>query len=40
MNKRELFTTPVAKPDAAILAAVKRRWDALSKPLDGLGDFR
>ena len=39
MNRRELFTTPVAKPDAAILAAVKRRWDALSKPIDGLGDF-
>ena len=39
MNKRELFTSPVAKPDAAIKAAVKRRWDALSKPIDGLGDF-
>lgn len=39
MNKRELFATSVAPPDAAAFRAAKTRWDRASKPLDGLGEF-
>ncbi|MBR4513853.1 MAG: nicotinate-nucleotide--dimethylbenzimidazole phosphoribosyltransferase [Lachnospiraceae bacterium] len=39
MTKNELKELKIDKPDSKVYNAVKQSWDALSKPLDGLGDF-
>lgn len=39
MTLRELTSLTIDKPDANVYEQMKRRWDSLSKPLDGLGDF-
>ena len=39
MTLTELFSVTIHVPDEEIRAAAKRRWDALAKPLDGLGRF-
>ena len=39
MTLTELFSITIHAPDEEIRAAAKRRWDALAKPLDGLGRF-
>ena len=39
MTLTELFSITIHAPDEEIRAAAKRRWDALAKPLDGLGHF-
>ena len=39
MNLDELFSIKVNSPDESIYKAAKNKWDHISKPLDGLGDF-
>ena len=39
MLKQDLFSIKIEEPDRAVYDQVKRKWDALAKPLDGLGDF-
>ncbi|MGI6400587.1 MAG: nicotinate-nucleotide--dimethylbenzimidazole phosphoribosyltransferase [Thermoguttaceae bacterium] len=39
MTKEELLALSPAATDAAAYSAAKARWDRISKPLDGLGDF-
>ncbi len=39
MTKEELFDIKIDDPDRRILNECKRRWDGISKPIDGLGDF-
>ena len=39
MNKEDLLNRIITPPDPAIHAAIRARWDSLSKPIDGLGDF-
>ena len=39
MNLEELFSIKVNSPDESIYNAAKNKWDHISKPLDGLGDF-
>ena len=39
MNKQEFFQTKIEPPEADVFLQAKRRWDSLTKPLDGFGDF-
>lgn len=39
MDKDELFNIHIDRPDKSIYDEAKRKWDLLSKPLDGLGSF-
>ena len=39
MNKVELFTIKIDDLNQTAYHQVKKNWDALAKPLDGLGDF-
>lgn len=39
MTKQELFGIKIDDVSNEIYEAAKRKWDSLSKPLDGLGDF-
>lgn len=36
---QDLFTLKIEEPSTATYELVKNKWDALAKPLDGLGDF-
>lgn len=39
MTKEELFSLQIKPVDDVAKRDAKKRWDAISKPLDGLGDF-
>ncbi|WP_026506248.1 nicotinate-nucleotide--dimethylbenzimidazole phosphoribosyltransferase [Butyrivibrio sp. NC3005] len=39
LDKKTLFSLKVKKADKEIYKDAKKRWDLLSKPIDGLGDF-
>ncbi|WP_026526868.1 nicotinate-nucleotide--dimethylbenzimidazole phosphoribosyltransferase [Butyrivibrio sp. VCD2006] len=39
MNYEELLNIIIKKPDDSVYRTVKKEWDRISKPLDGLGDF-
>ncbi len=39
MTKSELFSTVIKEPEAGIKEKSRRYWDALAKPIDGLGVF-
>lgn len=39
MTREELENLQIEKPNAAVYAKVRQRWDALAKPLDSLGEF-
>ena len=39
MTREELKQIVITPPDAAVYAKVKQNWDALAKPLDGMGEF-
>lgn len=39
MDKDELFNIDIDRPDKSIYDEAKRKWDLISKPLDGLGSF-
>ena len=39
MTKEELFNLNIEMPDPDIRADAKKKWDALAKPIDGLGNF-
>ena len=39
IGREELFSMEADGPDPKIHDRVKRRWDSLMKPIDGLGDF-
>lgn len=39
MLKQDLFEIRIDDPDKKSYELVKRKWDSLAKPLDGLGDF-
>ncbi len=39
MTIDELISLPIKKPDRDTLMLSKKKWDALAKPIDGLGDF-
>ncbi len=39
MTKQELFDIKIESPDRKIYEQSKYRWDHLSKPIDGMGDF-
>lgn len=39
MTKKDLSSLKIKRPDLDIMKRVQDRWDNLSKPLDGLGDF-
>lgn len=39
MTKDELFNLNIELPDPTVAAEAKRKWDALAKPIDGLGSF-
>lgn len=39
MNLSDLYNITIDKPDARIHDQVRANWDAVSKPIDGLGDF-
>lgn len=39
MTKDELLQLSARQPSADIYALTKKNWDAISKPIDGLGDF-
>ena len=39
MTRQELLQTRIDAPDEAAAKAVKDKWDAIAKPLDGLGAF-
>lgn len=36
---QELAADPVTPPDEAVRKLVKKHWDTLAKPLDGMGSF-
>ena len=36
---QDLYTIKIEEPSTATYELVKNKWDALAKPLDGLGDF-
>lgn len=39
MTREELFSIKIEKPDENIKKLAKQKWDALAKPIDGLGTF-
>lgn len=39
LTKEELFELKIEPPNPDILRAAGRKWDGISKPIDGLGDF-
>ncbi len=39
MTKQELFNIDISNTSEEIYVASKHKWDSLSKPLDGMGDF-
>lgn len=39
MTRDELFSIKIKQPDEETYLRTKARWDAIAKPLDGLGDF-
>ncbi|MCR5268195.1 MAG: nicotinate-nucleotide--dimethylbenzimidazole phosphoribosyltransferase [Lachnospiraceae bacterium] len=39
MTRDELFSVKIKQPDEEIFLRAKAKWDAVAKPLDGLGDF-
>ena len=39
MTREELFQLHICAPDESVRLAARRRWDALAKPIDGLGCF-
>ncbi len=39
MTFAELSAVKITPPDAAVYKTAKAKWDALAKPLDGMGDF-
>ncbi len=39
LTKEKLFELNIDAPNAEIYRAAKRKWDGISKPIDGLGDF-
>ena len=39
LTKEKLFELKIEPPDSDILEAAGRKWDGISKPIDGLGDF-
>ncbi len=39
MTKEELLSIKIEKPDQAVKDLAKAKWDALAKPIDGLGSF-
>ena len=39
MTKEKLFSIKTDKPDEAVREKAKAKWDALAKPIDGLGDL-
>ena len=39
MTKEELFGIEICKPDSGCFDEAKKKWDSISKSIDGLGDF-
>lgn len=39
MTREELFSIKIDKPDESVKNLAKKKWDALAKPIDGLGIF-
>ncbi len=39
LTRQELFELYIEKPDEDIFDVAKEKWDHISKPIDGLGDF-
>ena len=39
LDREQLFSIRAGKPDQEIFSRIKKRWDGISKPIDGLGDF-
>ena len=39
MERQSLFNIRINKPDENIYKEIKKQWDSISKPLDGMGDF-
>ena len=39
MTAEELFSVRIKKPDEAVRRAAGKKWDAVAKPIDGLGDL-
>ncbi|MCR5657155.1 MAG: nicotinate-nucleotide--dimethylbenzimidazole phosphoribosyltransferase [Butyrivibrio sp.] len=39
MTKVELFDIQIQNPNRTVFDASKEKWDSISKPIDGLGDF-
>ncbi len=39
LTTKKLFELKIEPPDADIYLAARKKWDGISKPIDGLGDF-